>query len=265
MKTISFVIPIYNEDSRLQKTFKALKELKLPTGLLLDKVIFVNDGSTDNSVSLVKNAVTKFKKSQNLNIELISYAKNRGKGYAVKTGLLSSTSEYTLFFDADISTPLSELSKFVKHIESGTDVIIGTRRNGKSTVVVHQPFIREFLGQCFTRFTNIFLGINTSDFTCGFKALSEKAVKTIAPRMRVNGWGYDAEIIFLAHKEGLTPKEVPVLWFNDPNTKVKIHKAIITTLKDLLTIRWEYSVKPAILYYPKHLSFVFSRFASLFA
>jgi len=265
MKTISFVIPIYNETPRLQKTFKALRELKLPAQLFLEKVIFVNDGSSDNSSSIVKNEAKKFKKSQNLDIKLVSYSKNKGKGYAVKTGLLSSNSEYTLFFDADMSTPLSELSKFVVDTEKGTDLIIGTRKNGKSTVVIHQPFIREFLGRCFTRLTNILLGTNTSDFTCGFKALSQKAVEAIATKMRINGWGYDAELIFLAERVGLTPKEVPVLWFNDPNSRVKIHKAIITTLKDLFTIRWEYSVKPAILYYPKQVSFTFSRLASIFA
>src|SRR5581483_3046835 len=168
-QTISFVIPIYNEEKRLPKTFKALGKLSLqkgPTSLgaslgagqVIKEIIFVNDGSKDRS----KTKIQTFKLNKTLPIKLISYKHNRGKGYAVRTGLKQSTADYTLVFDADMSTPLSELIKFVPFIKREIDVIIGTRKNGHSTVIVHQPKIRELLGRGFTTLANIVLSLEVT-------------------------------------------------------------------------------------------------------
>lgn len=264
MKTISFIIPVYNEKERLAKTFRALRELKLPKSLLLESIIFVDDGSTDNSKALIERANTSLGEVLKTTVKLVSYPQNKGKGHAVKMGLLESTSQYSLFFDVDISTPLSEITKFSEPIEEEIDVIVGTRKTSKSEVLVHQPFLREFLGQAFTTFTRNFLNIKVSDITCGFKAFSQRATRTIAPQMRINGWGYDAELLVLAQKEGFVNIEIPVIWANDPNSRVKIHKAIISTLKELFTIKWEYSLKPALTVYPNRMFMTFSRLASLF-
>ncbi len=244
MKTISFVIPLYNEEKRLNKTFDALSKLSLPYGLKLDKVIFVSDGSIDNTVRLLE----RFKKTVRIgkSIQILAYKKNRGKGHAIKTGMLESNSDYTLFFDADMSTPLSELKTFMPFIKDGIDVIVGTRKNGESTVIVHQPKYREILGKGFTMITQVVLNLNVSDFTCGFKAFSKRSIKKVFENSKVSGWGYDAEIIFIAKKYGFSIDEKAVIWTNDERTKVKIYKAVPQTFMELWQIRWMHSLKPLL-------------------
>lgn len=239
MKTISFVIPVYNEAKRLGKTFKALRELQLPHGLKLQEIIFVNDGSTDKTKSDIR-------KLLKANIKLISYKQNKGKGYAVKQGMLASTADYTLLLDADMSTPFSELTKFIPFIKRDIDVIVGTRKNGHSTVIKHQPIIRELLGIGFTKLTRLLLGLNGTDFTCGFKAFSKKAVASIFPNSIINRWAYDAEILLLAQKQHLTIVEKSVLWTNDEATKVAIPTAILQTLYELVTIVYTHTITPAL-------------------
>lgn len=241
MKTLTFVIPVYNEEERIGKTFEALKELRLPHGLKLREVIFVNDGSTDKTESRIKKYELSIKNktiipNSRFSIQLISYTENRGKGYAIRTGMLASDADYTLFFDADMSTPLTELKRFMPFILKNTDVIIGTRKNGKSTVIKHQPLYRELLGRGFTKLTQLMLGVTVTDFTCGFKAFSRKATEQIFPRTKINGWGYDAEVIFLAFRAQLTIAEKAVLWSNDERTKVNLFRAVPDTLLELLTI-----------------------------
>lgn len=238
MKTISFVIPVYNEEKRLTKTFAALSELALPRGLKLNEIIFVNDGSNDNSKLKIKNSKLK----KDYKIKLVTYRKNRGKGFAIKQGMLESDADYTLFFDADMSTPLSQIAKFMPAIQKDVDVIIGTRKNGHSTVIVHQPLVREMLGRGFTKLTQILLQSKVTDFTCGFKAFSRKATNAIFPQSIINGWGYDAEIIYLASKNNFSTTEVPVAWSNDARTKVSLFKAVPTTLLEIGTIVYKHSL-----------------------
>lgn len=241
MKTISFVIPVYNEQKRIGKTFKALSRVKLPGGLKLSEVIFVNDGSNDQTKAKINRFRIKNKKITN--IKLVSYKDNMGKGYAVRTGILSSNADYTLFFDADMSTPLSELSKFTALMEKDADVMFGTRKNGKSTVVKHQPLYREVMGKGFTLITKTALGLKVTDFTCGFKVFSRRASRQIFSKAFINGWGYDAEIAFLAKKNRFEIFEKPVVWTNDERTKVKLYKAVPQTLIDLLRIHLAHSIR----------------------
>lgn len=232
MKTISFVIPVYNEEKRLENTFKALEELQLPRGLQLREIIFVNDGSTDKTGIKIKNHTRGARP-----YTLISYKKNKGKGYAVRQGMLASTSDYTLVFDTDISTPLSELEKFMPFMEKNIAVIIGTRKNGKSTVIAHQPLLRESMGHVFTFIAKVILQTNVSDFTCGFKAFSAPARTYIFSQSTINGWAFDGEALFLAKKGGFVVREKPVIWSNQSGSKVTLFKAIPQTLFELLLIR----------------------------
>jgi dolichyl-phosphate beta-glucosyltransferase len=248
MKTLSFVIPVYNEEKRLQKTFSALNNFKAPEELKLQEVIFVDDGSIDSTKQSLEHAKTMLKKTLKAKIKIISYSQNKGKGYAVKQGMLSANSDYTLFFDADMSTPLSELSKFIPYVRVNKDVIIGTRKNGQSTVLVHQPKFRELLGKSFTLITKFALRLNVTDFTCGFKLFSKEAKDRIFKQSTINTWGYDAEIIFLANKFGFPIQEKAVLWSNDKNTKVKLYKAIPQTFMELFLIIWRHEIKPALLF-----------------
>lgn len=238
MKTIDFVIPVYNEEKRIQKTFEALNSLKLPRGLKLQKVIVVNDGSTDKTQRLLNNWK---KNTTNQNLSLISYKQNKGKGYAITKGMKHSTADYTLFFDADISTPLSEIKKLIPHINKNKDTIIGTRKNGRSTVLKHQPLYRELLGKTFTKITQLALSTNVTDFTCGFKAFSKNAREIIFTQTTINGWAYDAEIVFLASKNNLLLVETPVIWSNDPGSKVRVIRDSLKTIFELGKIRLNHS------------------------
>lgn len=237
MKTLSFVIPVYNEEKRIGKTIKALLGGFSFAGLKLEKVIFVDDGSKDETKSKIKNQKSKIEKKLKAKIKIISYSKNRGKGYAIKKGMLASKSDYTLMFDADMSTKIKELKKFMPYINKDVDIIIGTRKNGHSTVVKHQPLYRELLGHGFTLLSNIILDTWVTDFTCGFKAFSKEAKNRIFENTLIDRWSYDAEIIYLAKKMNLTIQEKAVVWKNDPGTKVNLMKDLPETLTDLIKIR----------------------------
>lgn len=256
MKTISFVIPVYNEEKRLHKTFSALESFVVPEVLKLQEVIFVNDGSTDNTKSDIQSSKQRIEKKLKTKVKIVSYSKNQGKGYAVKQGMLASNSDYTLFFDADISTPLAELNKLVPFILSDINVIIGTRKNGESTVLVHQPKLREFLGKGFTLLTQKILRLSVTDFTCGFKAFSRQAKNQIFRKSIIKTWGYDAEIVFLANKYDFSIAEKSVIWSNDKNTKVKLYKAVPQTFMELFLIYWQHEIKPALLLIFKNLHII---------
>ena len=241
-KTISLVIPVYNEEKRIIKTVTALRNAVFPQTLNLEKIIFVNDGSTDNTLELLYKFSNDVAEDTGTPVEIVTYAENKGKGYAIKTGMSYSNSDYTLFFDADMATPLSELEKFIPYMNENKAVIIGTRKNGESTVIDHQPRYRELLGRAFTLLSQLMLNTWVTDFTCGFKAFSREARVDIFSRSNINRWGYDSEIIFLARKLGYSMVEKSVLWSDDKNTKVKLFKAIFTSLSELMRIRIYYLI-----------------------
>lgn len=249
MKTLSFVIPMYNEQFRLTKTMAALNSFEKPKGITLSEVIFVNDGSTDETLMLLNRAKTTIlrrfrKKFPKTTIQIVTYRNNYGKGFAIKQGMLKATGDYTLFFDADMSTPLTEVAKLVPFMKQEKDVIIGTRKNGKSTVIMHQPLLRESLGKVFTKLAQTVLQVEVTDFTCGFKAFSSKARKAIFSKSQIATWGYDGEIMYLTKKYRLSFSEKAVLWSNDPNTKVRMFQAIPKTLSDLFMVYWYHEIQP---------------------
>ena len=235
MKTLAIVIPVYNEQERLVKTFKALTKLQLPRGLKLDKVIFVDDGSTDLSTSEITKFIARNKKK--ISCQLIINKKNNGRGYVLRQGIALSQSDFTLYCDVDMSTPFSELNKFNKHMQLGKPVIIGTRKNGISTVVKHQPLYREILGRLYTKLSNVILGTSVTDFTCGFKAFSFDAKVELLKNTKMDRWGFDAEIIYLAARNQYAIVEIPVVWSDDSRSKVNIWRDIPISFYELILIR----------------------------
>lgn len=240
MNTLSIIIPVFNEEKRLYKTFKALLTLELPHGLKLEEVIFVNDGSRDTSLYLLK----RFRANSKLPVKILSYGPNKGKGYAVRIGMLASVSNYALLADADISTPFEEINKFMTHIQAGKEVIVGTRKNGHSTVIIHQPKFREVLGKLFTLLTKLFLGISVTDFTCGFKLFSAHSIEKIFPKTKIDRWGYDAEVLYLAIRQHCGVVECPVLWSDDKGTHVNLVRAVPETLWELCKIHYFHTITP---------------------
>lgn len=224
----SIIVPVYNESRRLDNLDKILSYVKkLPETW---ELIFVNDGSTDDTLKKLENANAKDQ------FEIVSYATNQGKGYAVKEGMLFARGQYRLFLDLDLSTPIEEIDILRPQLTKA-DVIIGTRKTKGSTVVVHQPWLRENLGKGFTFLSQVLLGLNISDFTCGFKCFSAEAAQKVFSHALIYRWGFDSEILFLAHKYGFSIKEIPVTWKNDALTRVKFPQDLITSLTELLRIR----------------------------
>ncbi len=244
LKTLSIVIPVYNEEKRLSITFKELKKDSLFLyGFRIKEVIFVDDGSCDSTKRIVHSVKAELEKKTKASVKLISYKQNRGKGYAVKRGMLAATSDYALLMDADISTPLSELRKF-NRLSSNFDVVIGTRKNGKSTVKVAQPIYRQLLGRVFTLLSQIILNTWVTDFTCGFKLFNRESRERIFSRTRIDRWGYDSEVIFLASKLGYSMTEKAVVWRNKEGSRVSVVKDAVNSLVELFKVRYfDYSGK----------------------
>lgn len=226
---ISIIVPLYNEESRLANLSKIFKFFK-KKGLNYE-LILINDGSIDKTLNKLSGL------SKNFKFKLISYKENRGKGYAVKMGMMKARGKYRLFTDIDLSTPIEVFNKFIP-ILSKYDIVIGSRKKRGSRLIIHQPKLREKLGKAFTALSQGFLNINLTDFTCGFKCFSKEATEKTFVRQKINRWGFDTEILFISKKMGLSIKEVPVDWKNDIETRVKLPWDIITSLTDLIKIRY---------------------------
>lgn len=226
---LSVIIPLFNEQERLKKIAKVYKFLNQQKFNF--EVILINDGSTDNTLKILR------KLSKKIKFTLITYGKNRGKGFAIKTGMMTAKGQYLLFTDIDLSTSIEEFTKFLPFLKK-KNIIISSRKKEGSNLQKRQGFIRENLGKGFTLLSQIILNLHLSDFTCGFKCLPHEAAKKIFSRQKIERWGFDSEILFLAKKFGYDIIEIPVKWSNDPHTKVKFPQDIIRSLLDLYRIRY---------------------------
>lgn len=225
---LSIIIPVFNEEKRIKNlisVFTFLKNQKYKW-----EIIVINDGSTDKTVTVIESLKKKLK------FKFISYSQNRGKGWAIREGMLLAKGEYRLFLDIDLSTPITEFNKLLPYLKK-YDIVMGSRKMKGSNVVIRQPFLREFLGKLFTLLSQKILQMKISDFTCGFKCFSKKAAEQIFPRQKVNRWGFDSEILYIGKIKNNSIKEVPVEWKNIPGTKVKFPDAIINSLLELAIIR----------------------------
>lgn len=227
---LSFVIPVYNEEERVHKAIEALDGYLEKLNREVE-IIFVDDGSVDRTKEKIKELSPAF------NYRILDYQPNRGKGYAVKHGMLNSKGKYRLFMDVDMSTPIEELEKFLPKVEEGAEVVIGTRKTVGANLIKRQNFLRQKLGEGFTLLSNTLIVPGVSDFTCGFKLFSQEASQDIFQRQQIERWGFDSEIMFLAHKHGYEITEVPVSWTNDEATRVNLFKDIFQSLSDLISIR----------------------------
>lgn len=237
-QTISIIIPVYNEESRLAGCLSTLSEWMPNTNISIHEVVFVNDGSTDTTLSILKKNYSKLAKKLATDVRIVSYDTNKGKGHAVKTGILEASGDYILVMDADMSTHPGELKKFIPHMQNRIDVIVGTRKNGHSTVVKHQPLYRELLGRLFTQLTHLIVKSAVTDYTCGFKAFKRKAAYEIFSRLTVNAWSYDVESLFIATKLGYSVVETPVVWSDKKGSKVRLWKDAPISILELLSIRF---------------------------
>lgn len=224
---LSLIIPVYNEEKRIHNLKSIISYSKKEK--LISEVIVVNDGSTDNTRKLLKSMANKG------SFTVVSYKKNRGKGYAIKRGVFVAKGTHVVFIDVDLSTPLSTIQSLVKQIPY-FDIVIGTRKNKEAKLRQRQPLLRELMGKSFTFLSQTLLQVYVTDFTCGFKCFTKNAAVKIFSQQKIERWSFDAEALFLAKKLNFSIGELPVVWKNDPNTKVKFPQDILISIYELLTI-----------------------------
>ena len=228
---LSVIIPAYNEGKRLLSTLSKICAY-LSTKDFPYEIIVVDDGSTDNTLQMVKNFA-----SSNRHIVILINEQNSGKGYSVRKGMLSARGEYAFFTDADLSTPIEEIEKCLPYLINGYDVVIGSRSMPGSDILVHQPWYREKMGKIFNFMVNMVLLKGIIDTQCGFKGFKREAVKTVFNRCKIDGFSFDVEALYLSRKYNFKIKEIPIRWENSPLSKVSPIKHSLQMFKDLIGIK----------------------------
>jgi dolichyl-phosphate beta-glucosyltransferase len=228
----SIIIPAYNESQRIVPTLNRV--LTYVAERQWDaEIIVVNDGSIDETAKIVQGYV-----ERNAIMRLIENPGNRGKGYSVRNGMLNARGELLLFSDADLSSPIEESPKLFEAIERGADVAIGSRWLRSDLQTVRQPLHRQLFGRIFNLVLRIILGLRFKDTQCGFKAFTRSAAQAIFPLQRIERWGFDPELIFLAKRRGLRIVEVPVKWAHDEGGRINPLRDGLRMFIEVLKIRW---------------------------
>lgn len=228
----SIVIPAYNESARIGRALVSVTECIRQRGWNAE-LIAVNDGSRDNTAEIIRS----YSQKDPL-IRLIENPGNRGKGYSVKNGILHAQGDIVMFTDADLSSPIEEAERLFAAIEDGADIAIGSRWLDRSRQTIQQPLYRRFFGRCFNAVTRFVVGLPFADTQCGFKAFRRPAAQTVFQLQRIERWGFDPEILFIALKRGYKIKEVAVSWGHDERTRISYLKDGMRMLEDIAYIRW---------------------------
>lgn len=229
---LSVIIPAYNEESRIPETLKKVRDF-LENQTYTFEVYVVDDGSKDGMRKIVSDMIVD--KSKWPNFKIISYDKNRGKGYAVKKGMLEAQGQWRLLMDADNSTDISEIEKLMKY-SNHYEIIIGSRYLDKRSIKVRQPLIRRIVSRIGNIIVRVLLGLKPLDTQCGFKLFSAEAAEEIFPLQTIYRWGFDVEILSIGVHKGYEIKEVAVDWYDATNSRVK-KTAIFKTLSEIYTIK----------------------------
>lgn len=234
IKKVSLVVPAYNEERRLPVSLqKMLEHFKnIPYEL---EVLAMIEKSKDKTVE-VSQAVIK----NDPRFYVIDNKVQRGKGFAVRTGMARATGDLIFFMDADLSTPLDEIGTFIKHFADNpsVDVAIGSREHSRSQIVKSQHPLRKNMGRIFNKFVQLLAGGGITDTQCGFKAFRREAAYEIFSRQKLDGFAFDVEVLMLARALGYKIDVLPVKWVNDEDSKVRIVRDSLKMLRDLIKTRW---------------------------
>ncbi len=233
---LSVVVPAYNEAERIGATLSRI------SGFLAERgghseIVVVDDGSSDSTAGVVEDRFRQI--PMNCTGRLEKNGMNRGKGYSVRRGVLASKGSEVIFTDADLSAPIEEAGKLLDPITEGrADVAIGSRALNRSLIGVHQSKLRELAGRSFNQLVHWIFDLDIQDTQCGFKAFSRRAADAIFPGARVDGFGFDVELLHLAKRLGLRILEVPVAWNHAERSKVRMLRDSARMFEELWLIRW---------------------------
>lgn len=234
---LSIIIPAFNEEARLPLTLAKIRDYLMQQHETPDQVeiLVVDDGSKDATVRVAEEM-----RRDLPSLRVVSNGENRGKGYSVRHGMLEARGRLALFSDADLSSPIEEWPKLRAAMDNGYDGAIGSRAVNRSLIAVHQSPLRELAGIIFNRFVRLITGLSFQDTQCGFKAFVRERSRIVFEQQRIERFGFDPEILFLAKLHGLRIAEVPVRWANDPATKVRVLRDSLKMFTDLIYVRWNW-------------------------
>jgi dolichyl-phosphate beta-glucosyltransferase len=232
---LSIIIPAFNEGARLGRALKRIRDYfeSRPNGGAAIEILVVDDGSTDDTAQIARDWAR-----ERPSFRLISNGKNRGKGYSVRHGMLEACGRVAIFTDADLSSPIEESERLLNALAAGNDIAIGSRALDRSLIFGRQSRFREIAGMIFNTWVRILTGLPFQDTQCGFKAFVRERCLVIFEQQRIERFGFDPELLFLAERHGLRTAEIPVRWAHDPGTKVHMLRDSLGMFADLIYIRW---------------------------
>jgi dolichyl-phosphate beta-glucosyltransferase len=227
-RSISIIIPAFNEEKRLPSTLKNVRCYLDRSQWEFAEIVVVDDGSRDGTVEVAEKA----------GVRVLRNPGNRGKGYSVKHGMMQAKGEWALFTDADLSSPIEDIEKLWNAVDrEGAAGAIGSRALDRSLIGVHQPAFREVMGRIFNMVMRLVTGLPYKDTQCGFKLFESRAAQEIFGRQQADGFGFDVEVLFIAKQLGYKMVEVPVRWNDVAGTKVSLWRGM-SAFFDPVKVRW---------------------------
>jgi len=231
---LTVLIPAYNEERRLEGSLERIASYMTERGIAWDLLV-VDDGSTDATARLA----VEFLRGRRGRV--LRNAENRGKGHAVRRGVLEASGRWVLVTDADLSAPIEEHAKLQAAVrDHDLDVAIGSRGLPDSRVEIRQHFVRERMGKAFNRVVRLMTGLPFRDTQCGFKLLDRDRCLPLFERMVVDRFAFDVEFLYLCLRFSLRVKEVPVVWRNAPGSTVTLLADPLNMLLDVTRVRWRF-------------------------
>jgi dolichyl-phosphate beta-glucosyltransferase len=234
--TLTLVLPAYNEERLLPFTLETLADY-LPKHFSDFSIIVVDDGSTDGTGTVVH----EFQRKNGLEnrLCLITQKKNSGKGCAVKEGIIASQSDLTLFMDSDLPYELNAILKIVAALEEGSAMAIGSRELPESKIETKVSPLRYLSGQVYSLMIQAFMFRGIPDTQCGIKGFQSEVAKDLFQRMKINNFGFDVELLFIARRLNYSIRQIPVTMIDfRPDSRVRIFRDSLVMFLDLLRIRW---------------------------
>ena len=229
---LSVVVPAYNEEKRIEEPLSRVISY-LRNHFDQWELIYSDDGSKDRTREVLQKLQENYPE-----IKIVGTPQNHGKGSAVRTGMLAASGDFILFSDTDFSSPIEEIEKLFAYLKNGYDLAIGSRGLSDSNIEVHQAWPREMMGKIFNTLLRSLLPIDFMDTQCGFKMFNRKAADMILPRMHLDGFAFDVEMLIIAQVNRLRIAEVPVVWKNVLDSRVHPIRNSLEMIRDVLKVRY---------------------------